>query len=242
MCTLTFVPTSDGIIITSNRDEHDSRGNTLFPVEKEINGLTVVFPQDPKAGGTWIACGLDQSVAVLLNGAFNKHKHKPPYRKSRGLVLLDLFNYKSLEAFSHNYDLEGIEPFTIVFYKKNSNSTLEELRWDGLKIHLVVFDVNQPHIWSSASLYSPDIILERQHWFAEMLETKNISPSKLLHFHEFGGKSDAENNFKMDRGRGLRTISISQINIKKQNIGLLYQNLVNNTTETTNLRNPLINE
>lgn len=242
MCTLTFVPTSGGVILTSNRDEHDSRGNTLFPVEKEINGLTVVFPQDPKAGGTWIACGLDQTIAVLLNGAFNKHKHKPPYRKSRGLVLLDLFNYKSLEAFSYNYDLEGIEPFTIVFYKKNSNSPLEELRWDGLKIHLAAFDIDQPHIWSSATLYSPEIILERQHWFAEMLETKNISPNKLLHFHEFGGKSDAKNNFKMDRGRGLRTISISQINIEKQNIELLYQNLVNHTTETTKLRNPLINE
>ena len=243
MCTLTFVPTSNGVILTSNRDEHDSRGNTKFPVEREVNGLKVVFPQDPKAGGTWIACASDQSVAILLNGAFKKHKHKPPYRKSRGLVLLDLFKFNSLTAFSNDYVLEGIEPFTIVNYKKNTNSMLEELRWDGVKKCLTQFNVEQPYIWSSASLYSPEIILERKHWFAEMLEIKNISPDKLLHFHEFGGKSDAKNNFKMNRGKGLRTISISQINISKQKIEFRYQNLVNDTVDITNFRiNPHLNE
>ena len=186
MCTLTFVPTSNGAILTSNRDEHESRGNTLFPVEKIINNIKVVFPQDPKAGGTWIACTSDQSVAVLLNGAFKKHKHKPPYRKSRGLVLLELFKFKSLTAFSNEFDLEGIEPFTIVYFKNDANSTLNELRWDGYEKHLAKFDVNRPHIWSSASLYSPEIILERQHWFSEMLETKELSPEQLQHFHEFG--------------------------------------------------------
>jgi len=236
MCTLTFVPTPNGVILTSNRDEHDSRGNTLFPVKREIDDKQVVFPQDPKAGGSWIACASDQSVAVLLNGAFKKHKHKPPYRKSRGLILLDLFKFSTLKDFSDNYDLDGIEPFTIVYYKKDTNSILEELRWDGLKKHLSEFDVEHPHIWSSTSLYSADIILERQHWFAEMLEVKDISTDNLLHFHEFGGKSDEQNNFKMDRGKGLRTISISQINIDKQKIVFRYQNIVSNTIEKMSLK------
>lgn len=234
MCTLTFVPISNGVIITSNRDEHDSRSNTLFPVKRELDDKKVIFPQDPKAGGSWIACGSDQSVAVLLNGAFEKHKHRPPYRKSRGLILLDLFKFSTLKEFSDIYDLDGIEPFTIVYYKKDTNSILEELRWDGLKKHISKFDVELAHIWSSASLYSPNIILERQHWFAEMLEVKEVSADNLLHFHEFGGKSDVQNNFKMDRGKGLRTISISQINIDKQKIEFKYQNLVSNTIEKIN--------
>lgn len=236
MCTLTYIPTSDGVILTSNRDEHDSRADTKFPVEKEINKLQVIFPQDPKAGGTWIACGSDQSVAVLLNGAFKKHKHRPPYRKSRGLVLLDLFKFKTLEDFIDKYDLDGIEPFTIVFYKKGAKSTLMELRWDGIIKHLTDFDADRTHIWSSASLYSPEIILERQHWFSEMLETKDISPDKLQHFHEFGGKSDEKNNFKMNRGKGLRTISISQIHIKEQECNFRYHNLVNNNIDKITLK------
>ena len=244
MCTLTFVPTSNGAVITSNRDEHESRSNTKFPVEREINDLHVVFPQDPKAGGTWIACASNQSVAILLNGAFEKHKHRPPYRKSRGLVLLDLFRFKSLIDFSNRYDLDGIEPFTIVYYKKGAKSTLTELRWDGMKKQQAGFDVDQPHIWSSATLYSPEIILERQNWFAEMLESKEISPDKLQHFHEFGGKSDVKNNFKMDRGKGLKTISISQIQIKKQQSEFRYQNLVNNTIDKVRLKTDftLLNE
>ncbi|RLD26553.1 MAG: hypothetical protein DRI54_02615 [Bacteroidetes bacterium] len=236
MCTLTFVPTTNGVILTSNRDEHDSRGNTLFPVNKIINNKKVVFPQDPKAGGTWIACSSDQSAAVLLNGAFKKHKHKPPYRKSRGLVLLDLFKFKTLEDFNDSYDLKGIEPFTIVYFKKGEPSTLNELRWDGTIKYMAEFDVDHPHIWSSATLYSPKIILERQQWFAEMLETKETSSEQLQHFHEFGGNSDAKNNFKMNRGKGLRTISISQINITKQKIGFRYQNLVNDTIDKISLK------
>lgn len=235
MCTLTFVPTSNGVILTSNRDEHDSRGNTMFPIEKIINNLKVVYPQDPKAGGSWIAAASNQTVAVLLNGAFKKHKHNPPYRKSRGLVLLDLFRFDSLKMFGNEYDLEGVEPFTIVNFRNDKKSTLVELRWDGTKKHLSGFDVDQPHIWSSASLYSPEIILNRQNWYTEMLETNNISSDHLLHFHEFGGKSDSNNNFKMDRGNGLRTISISQINIKKQKIDFRYQNFVNHTIDLKSL-------
>ena len=211
MCTLTYVPTKSGAIITSNRDEHDSRGETKFPVEREINGLKVIFPQDPKAGGTWLASASDQSVAVLLNGAFVKHKHRPPYRKSRGLVLLDLFKYQRIEDFKNRYELNDIEPFTIVYINRGKDAQVTELRWDGEQKYLSKLNTETPYIWSSATLYSSEVVLERQHWFSDMLNSKNISPKQMQHFHEFGGKSDIENNFKMDRGNGLRTISISQI-------------------------------
>jgi len=236
MCTLTYVPSKSGAIITSNRDEHEGRGDTKFPVEQKINNLKVVFPQDPKAGGTWIASASNNSVAVLLNGAFVKHKHRPPYRKSRGLVLLDFFKYQSVEDFKNHYELNDIEPFTIVSIKKNTVALVEEFRWDGKKKYLTELDAEIPHIWSSATLYSPEVILERRHWFSEMLTSENISPKKMQHFHEFGGKSDSKNNFKMDRGNGLRTISISQIKIGRQKSNFEYRNFVNNTSEKTTLK------
>jgi len=241
MCTLTYVPTKNEIIITSNRDEHDSRGDTKFPVVKQINDLNVVFPQDPKAGGTWLAHASNQIVAVLLNGAFIKHQHRPPYRKSRGLVLLDLFNYESIQEFNLHYDLNNIEPFTIVYFKNETVSQVLELRWDGEQKHLTELSAEIPHIWSSATLYSPEIILERRHWFSEMLALKNTTPAHLQHFHEFGGKSNSMNNFKMDRGNGLRTISISQINLGNQQNSFEYKNFVNNTRKKVML-NSLIYE
>lgn len=229
MCTLTYIPSADGVILTSNRDEHDSRGDTKFPVEQEINGLKVFFPQDPKAGGTWIACASNQSVAVLLNGAFEKHKHRPPYRKSRGLILLDFFKYDSVNDFKNKYNLIDIEPFTIVYIKKDKGNRGIEFRWDGARKYVTEINAEVAHIWSSATLYSPEIILERQHWFSELLSAGNISPEQMLHFHEFGGKSDLNNNFKMDRGNGLRTISISQIIIEDQQSKFEYRNLVSDS-------------
>ena len=66
MCTVTFIPTSSGFVITSNRDESVARKRALAPIEYEINGCKITFPKDPQAGGTWIAKS-DSKVIVLLN-------------------------------------------------------------------------------------------------------------------------------------------------------------------------------
>ena len=58
------------MLITSNRDEHIMRKNALAPAEQDINGKKVVFPKDPKAGGSWFAVAEDGAVVVFLNGAF----------------------------------------------------------------------------------------------------------------------------------------------------------------------------
>ena len=97
MCTVTCIPTSRGIVITSNRDERIARGKAISPEVYEMNGVQITFPKDPKGGGTWIA-HTKKKVIVLLNGAQDKHKLKPSYKKSRGLIVLDLISAKkSLE-------------------------------------------------------------------------------------------------------------------------------------------------
>ncbi|MGL1516781.1 NRDE family protein, partial [Vibrio parahaemolyticus] len=49
------------------------------------------FPKDPDGGGTWIALKENGDVAILLNGAFENHIPAYPYRRSRGLIFLDIF-------------------------------------------------------------------------------------------------------------------------------------------------------
>ena len=230
MCTLTFLPLKNEYIFTSNRDEHDSRSDTLFPVKKDINGMQVFFPQDPKAGGTWLASSNTQRIAILLNGAFEAHKHRPPYRKSRGIVLLDSFNYPSLIEFSKQYNLNGIEPFTLIHFDRTNSDKIYELKWDGSKSTISSFSCDQAHIWSSTQLYSKEIRQVRQDWFSDLL-LQDLDATKLAHFHEFGDKMDKENNIKMDRGFGLRTISISQIVITKEKTKFNYRNLIKNTNE-----------
>lgn len=91
MCTVTFTPTKRGSYLTSNRDEHAARAKvvTLKKYPSEV-GVEFIFPQDPDAGGSWIAIKNIDGAAVLLNGASFKHIPKPPYIKSRGLVLIDV--------------------------------------------------------------------------------------------------------------------------------------------------------
>lgn len=230
MCTLTYLPLNDEFIFTSNRDEHESRAHTLFPVIEEKANQLVYFPQDPKAGGTWIATSNSQKLAVLLNGAYTSHQHQPPYRKSRGLVLLDLFEYESLEAFYSSYNFDNIEPFTIVDFDLSNPDSLFELRWDGNQKHFTTLDGRKAQIWSSAQLYSQEVREQREKWFEELLSV-NPNAETLSHFHEFGGNASIRENIKMDMGNGLKTISISQLIFYKEKTKFNYQNLVDETSK-----------
>jgi uncharacterized protein with NRDE domain len=94
MCTVSFVRCGDKTILTSNRDEEVLRP-AIPPKNYRVNGKNLVFPKDPRAGGTWFAVAENANVLVLLNGAAQKHHWEPPYRKSRGLVVLDLISNES---------------------------------------------------------------------------------------------------------------------------------------------------
>jgi len=121
MCTVTYYPFKNNFILTSNRDEHYKRKPALAPDSYIINSKELLFPKDQEAGGTWIAVS-QTNVSTILNGAFERHKHEPPYRRSRGLVLLDSFKYNNLEKFSKTYDFQGIEPLHLFLFRKKQLS------------------------------------------------------------------------------------------------------------------------
>nr|MBP6455490.1 NRDE family protein [Chitinophagaceae bacterium] len=84
MCTVSFLPVNKtSFILTHNRDEHINRGVAFLPIFYEISSNKIVFPKDSKANGTWISTSKNYSLC-LLNGGFEKHKHEPPYKHSRG--------------------------------------------------------------------------------------------------------------------------------------------------------------
>jgi uncharacterized protein with NRDE domain len=64
-----------------------------------VNGKNVIYPKDPKAGGTWYVVDENGTVLVLLNGAEEKHTIKLSYRKSRGLIVLDIIGNVSPRDF-----------------------------------------------------------------------------------------------------------------------------------------------
>src|SRR2546423_11704653 len=130
MCTVTFIPTADKIYLTSNRDEKSLRKQALPPRFYFHNDEQLIYPKDEDAGGTWIAANRNGNAAVLLNGAFVKHIPAPLYRKSRGLVFLDVIKSRMPLKYFLNIDLLDIEQFTLVLFENNN---LNECRWNGSK-------------------------------------------------------------------------------------------------------------
>lgn len=222
MCTVSFVNSAGKIIITSNRDEQVERP-ALEPRNYKIGDKNVFFPKDPKAGGTWFAVSEHANVIVLLNGASQKHQWSPPYRKSRGLIVLDLIGSDSPIAAWETIGLDSIEPFTLVLYEAQR---LHQLRWDGTHKESVELDPKQGYIWSSATLYPQNIRDTRARWFEQFLYTRpDVNESEMFNFHRYTEDADRENGLVIDRDF-LKTLSITQTVIEHNSVRLLHHDLL----------------
>lgn len=226
MCTVSFIQRKEGCFITSNRDEHLSRPSALKPEETLINGVKVLYPKDPQAGGTWFAINEFGAVSVLLNGAFKNHVRELPYAKSRGLVLLETISSINPYDTLLKMDLNKIEPFTLVLF---DGQNLQEFRWDGTKGHAKQLDATHDHIWSSVTLYDTHAIEKRNTLFREFIGTNTeLTAQKIVDFHT-NNHMDYENGFIIDRSNGLKTFSVTQAIIQPGKSQMNHFDLLSNT-------------
>jgi uncharacterized protein with NRDE domain len=236
MCTVSFVASNGKTIITSNRDEKVIRPNAIEPKNYLINNKNIIFPKDPKAGGTWFAVDESGIILVLLNGANEKHKVKPPYRKSRGLIVLDMISSLSPKDYWQKINLDNIEPFTLVLFQDNE---LFQLRWDGIYKESIALDIEKNHVWSSVTLYPTAIRENRINWFHSFLSRSSgtntiLSETEMLHFHRHTEKDNPENGLVINRNDELKTLSITQSVTEMNKVAILHYDLIANTNfETT---------
>lgn len=224
MCTVSFVNSNGKIIITSNRDEKIIRPNAIEPKNYLINNKNIIFPKDSKAGGTWYAIDEHSNILVLLNGAEEKHILKDSYRKSRGLIVLELISSFSPLQEWKNIDLQNIEPFTLVLFE---NQKLYQLRWNEIQKSTIALDTNQSHIWSSSTLYSKEIREKRANWFSTFLDTKpEVNEEELFNFHRYTEEENTEHGLVINRNDTLKTLSITQTVIEKNKVEIHYNDLI----------------
>ncbi len=222
MCTVTYVPIKEGFFLTSNRDESIKRAAVEWPCLKKFPGYNLLYPRDLKGNGTWIAADDKNRVICLLNGAFKPHIRKKNYRISRGLVVLDLFEYSSIDEFQEAYNLNDIEPFTLVIFW---DQELMEFRWDGVRKHRKRISDTKPYIWSSVTLYNPEMTVSREAWFKQWLEKPGkIDRNKVISFHTSENTDNAEINIKMKRAN-VQTLSITSVMSIGGNISAVYNDL-----------------
>lgn len=196
MCTATYLPLSNGYILTTNRDEDPRRARAEEPGRYNGERPQVIFPRDPQGQGSWVAFNENGSTRCLLNGAFAPHAHRPPYRHSRGLVPLHSFDYSDPYSFLAEYDASDLEPFTLLWIE---SGILAEFRWDEEALHFREYDPSAPMIWSSAQLYTPEVRAKREQWFEQWLNDHNdFTQEEILKFHHFGGEGNSAEDLVMN--------------------------------------------
>lgn len=230
MCTVTYLPQKEGWLLTNNRDETPQRASYHL-IKKDTGGEHLLYPPDEK-GGTWIAISAPGRVVCLLNGAFVKHSHRPPYRLSRGVIVLAAARAIDAHHFTSALDLEGIEPFTLIW---KDDTSFFQLVWDGKETHIQELESHQNYIWSSSTLYTEEQKKKRTAYFQNFILNQTLLPSKLKAFHLSQPFGEPDCDFKMERP-GVKTIAMTQVLRSKDSFTMEYFNLLDGSTLVSELR------
>lgn len=231
MCTLTYVYGPQVRTITANRDEDPERSAAGLSTYRNRRGDLFYMAREPLHGGTNMVIGQDQSVVVLLNGAFRPHPFGKSYKKSRGIMVLESLDFDSFPDFRASYDFDGIEPFTMVYL----GAAVYELRWDGGKVYFMEYPKSESRVWASAQLYAPQVIEKRARWFSDLLVNKP-SPEQVYHFHLYAGEGDPENDMVMNRANKVQTVSVTQLAVTSEEATLIHKDLIGDASDVRRWR------
>lgn len=139
-------------------------------------------------------------------------------------MALDFFAFDHATAFLKAYQFAGMEPFTMIVWEKGQ---LMEVRWDEQRLHLSSLNAQEPHIWSSATLYNAEVREMRKNWFREWLSHNNtFSRETAFDFHFNAGNGDPENDVIMNRRNIVRTVSVTSIVQNPSYANILYKDLL----------------
>ena len=171
--------------------------------------------------------------ACLLNGGSEAYARKNKYRKSRGLVVLESFEFDDIEKFNQNYDFSDIEPFTLLI---RTQTDLYCVVHNEANNQLTIVDPTQSHIWSSTTLYTKEVRSKREQWFNHWLQKDpEINEENIQGFHLNAGDGDGENDLIMSRRGILQTLSLTQISVAEQHATMLYHDIVNDRSDQINI-------
>jgi len=229
MCTLTYLPSACGFTFTHNRDERTDRPTAEKIQSESLADQTIFFPKDLEGSGSWIAYSSSGRAVCLLNGGSAAHQRKDCYRHSRGLVVLDNFRYPDQDSFYREYNLDNIEPFTMII---KDHQGLWKMVHDEDHTRINRLDDSITGIWSSTTLYTREVREKRKRWFQSWLDQKpHLNPENIRDFHQNAGEGDRENDLVMSRWGILETISITQIHVHQSKAHMIYLDLVRKSSE-----------
>ena len=99
----------------------------------------------------------------------------------------------------------------------------------AIKKNRTELDTNKDYIWSSVTLYSSEVIYQRQQWFKQFL-LNNPIPNKddLRNFHANTSNEDQENGLIINRANIYKTLSITQAEVLDTQTNIYHSDLMLN--------------
>jgi hypothetical protein len=148
MCTVSFVPKSQGFYLAMNRDEKPDRLTALGPTIVDVASRCAVFPREP-AGGTWISANNAGICLALIN--WHRVEREPKHDvMSRGQIVRELAGKSSAKEIANGVmklPLRKLRPFRLIAIAPSEKIVIE-WRWN------LEWLTMRNHQW------------QRQHWFS----------------------------------------------------------------------------
>ncbi|MGB2273412.1 MAG: NRDE family protein [Flavicella sp.] len=223
MCTVTYIPDKHGdFVFTSSRDESPLR-NTIPPKIYEEQGVSLLYPKDIVAGGSWVLLSENKRLVCLMNAKDDDVAKS--YAKSRGVFVKNIALSSDVFEDLKDINFSDFAPFTcVVLDWTNANFSLEII-WDGKLLQCQELN-NRPRIWSSSSLYSDAVQKDRQTWFKSWLSTQEtLTELNPLSFHNNSTVGTPTTAIRMKRSH-VETVSITTIAKKGDVISMSYSDLL----------------
>jgi hypothetical protein len=148
MCTVSFLPKSQGFYLAMNRDEKRDRFAALTPAVVKSGGRRSVFPREP-TGGTWISLN-DAGICLALLNWHRVQREPNNGALSRGLVVQGLAEKSTTDEVAvalKKLALRNLRPFRLIAVVPGERH-VTEWRWDLQRL------TRRDHNW------------RRQHWFS----------------------------------------------------------------------------
>jgi len=219
MCIVTYFPTSEGFIFTSNRDEKLQRP-TLEPAIYD-HPTPLMYPKDLDHGGTWFAVDSKQKQLFCLLNATGTQPNSAE-KISRGKLPIKLLLGDATILSASN--LIHIAPFQLISVRFSEVVKLEHFHWDGDTLERTLMNQMKPYLWCSNTLYNEDKKQHLKNEFKNHLNQFN-GWDDLISFHD-NVAQPLNNNVFLKKDKGLQTVSITSLSLHKKNQNLYYDNLL----------------
>ena len=217
MCTLSFSPTRNGLLLAMNRDESLGREVAYVPQIATLKTTRAVYPRET-TGGTWIAVNDHGLLFALLN----KNGGSNVRRRSRGDVIPNLISSRDLAEVEDRLrfiETSGMLPFTLIAFDANACS-IRQMTWDGEGIAMESIPWTARH-WFSSSLSDLDAAAVRGRTCAIFREHFVMNADTLRELHRSHSPGPGPFSICVHRPE-VGSVSYSEIEIARERVAFSY--------------------